>query len=1108
MTPHKDDEVSENDTANQSDESGAPKERRSSLSPQHKGILAINRFPVTALQLVPTPCFPLPPCQHFDYDHPPGGKSGRFLNERGDNHQHHHHHFPPYQYRPHGPQMYAHHYFTSYPPPHHHHHHYHGNHFDSPYHYEQHHYSRSHVHYENSMYKTHVPSRTNDLQPSHTSVGVCLSAPVGRGEMLVKTYCNNASNDHSHRVTMSKSQMKVAQSHPYAFWCPEDNEDVYIGDGSDDNETPTIDGGDSDHVGLLEAIHRRFYRGGTGTLSLSPTASTSSLGPIANASEFILLHSRPKRELQCNFSNNRGQRVDLSHPVFRFSKAALAMSVLESSSSFATPAGSQHIDHHNNLYFFGQTMKHTIPELVTDEYFLVSYRDYSDWAQQQFPREVRQTIAIPNPNYNYAASSQKNHHGSREGQLNRKPFRISNYKLVTVYRHEYRRREKEKLTKLKQKREEELQKQLDEINAKMIRQKRQVQTNCKKYEAASAQSTNHHSSGATTSTGQFLWSAARNFLVNSSPLFTTLSIENDISYGQRHSSHPYEPLKNVIYDNSANEPKAPTSSVTAGKKTQNVDENVMIPFLLPDRTDSAYGDLSLLTDIPTDLPALIQQSIEFNHSTGGTHALAIKNETSSRLMLTESTHRESLSPQNVPASNALVPRQPVHHITQHQLVAEHSFLRFFSIDNQRNRFVERWFAIRVGQGPGVIIPITQSQFIQGWEMIMHKEVEGGYNAGTGSLGSFDSTNENPSSSANSNRATYLNTKRYSLSAEGFRSLGPLPAYGHYYRRRHAYSEGSANESESELSSNDVDDEQGDIALPALHARRPREDEHGKKKLPRTEVGTGKKLRHPSAVFSAGRVVEHKPKKDKRGRGGGSDFNLKPSKSQKHHESQFQSPQQEQSESTSDDESDSSSQTDSESCASDRSYKHRNREPKRQQPKSSFLDYFFGESHKDVVEVRGRGKKKSRNKKKNEPLNMEALLRLPPAPWPWDWRPSAIHRRWVRWSRRKYHEIGLVAGQGVVTACAAGAIYFFFFYRGGQRQVTSPSSAHYSHNLHSQMPASTPHSFSQPSFDGVPHSHLAQHHRATDDSTAAERLFTAASAVPKGILKVLAVGMGI
>eukprot|EP00796_Vickermania_ingenoplastis_P006964 gene6964-4930_t len=146
-------------------------------------------------------------------------------------------------------------------------------------------------------------------------------------------------------------------------------------------------------TGLLELIHRR----GGGN-------------EVGRDRHPIVLQTRPLEELQRNFSvgGDASMNIDLSHPAFRLSKTALAMERMQQTINAAQQQGhtsphaeyySSHARSHN-----GQGGSSTItlrPEdlqlavaqnlqtIQEDEYFLVRYRDYSQWAVTHYPNLVR-----------------------------------------------------------------------------------------------------------------------------------------------------------------------------------------------------------------------------------------------------------------------------------------------------------------------------------------------------------------------------------------------------------------------------------------------------------------------------------------------------------------------------------------------------------------------------------------------------------------------------------------------------------------------------------------------------------------------------------------------
>ncbi|KAG8342932.1 hypothetical protein TRVL_06236 [Trypanosoma vivax] len=159
-------------------------------------------------------------------------------------------------------------------------------------------------------------------------------------------------------------------------------------------------------IGLLEAMHRRT------------TANRTNM----------LVHSRPRVELQFNFSTHTGDNIDISHPVFHLPKASVALLQMEHhfsggngdklqggvaagyASTSDTMAQHHASDGSSNLNQGGDTvfdkgMRHSVGRqektcvlgsafreklrmgmsyINDEEYYLVRYRDYSAWAVKQY----------------------------------------------------------------------------------------------------------------------------------------------------------------------------------------------------------------------------------------------------------------------------------------------------------------------------------------------------------------------------------------------------------------------------------------------------------------------------------------------------------------------------------------------------------------------------------------------------------------------------------------------------------------------------------------------------------------------------------------------------
>ncbi|ORC89906.1 uncharacterized protein TM35_000101740 [Trypanosoma theileri] len=162
--------------------------------------------------------------------------------------------------------------------------------------------------------------------------------------------------------------------------------------GRDVVETFWIPDPKRNEMGLLESMHRRT---------------------AANRTH-VLLQSRPLPELQFNFSTCTGDNIDLSHEAFRLSKTSMAILQMERNLSdgaevvmrfdadpHGTTSGSNSSNHnHNNNSgsvnqarsrpggisgkVFKDQLRNGLRSLHEEEYYLVRYRDYSQWAVQQY----------------------------------------------------------------------------------------------------------------------------------------------------------------------------------------------------------------------------------------------------------------------------------------------------------------------------------------------------------------------------------------------------------------------------------------------------------------------------------------------------------------------------------------------------------------------------------------------------------------------------------------------------------------------------------------------------------------------------------------------------
>lgn len=100
-------------------------------------------------------------------------------------------------------------------------------------------------------------------------------------------------------------------------------------------------------------------------------------------SDFLPLNARCDMELANNFSNAANDRVDLSHSRFKLSRATQAVSHLNRAAQ-AADAGA-----YVAMADVRDGLRDGIAQLQTDEYFLVKYRDYSDFATTRWHAEAR-----------------------------------------------------------------------------------------------------------------------------------------------------------------------------------------------------------------------------------------------------------------------------------------------------------------------------------------------------------------------------------------------------------------------------------------------------------------------------------------------------------------------------------------------------------------------------------------------------------------------------------------------------------------------------------------------------------------------------------------------
>ncbi|KAG5482384.1 hypothetical protein LSCM4_05642 [Leishmania orientalis] len=172
--------------------------------------------------------------------------------------------------------------------------------------------------------------------------------------------------------------------------------------GYDVSQTFWVPNPSRGEMGLLEYLYRRGS---------------------ANKSN-VLLQSRPLPELQLNFSTCTGCNIDLSHNMFRLSKAAMALQHMDATLGddgdydddsgvdvSVGGCGAGGSTEGNNFYTSGPssspssrrsrmapqrlsistrafkaTMRASLQSLQEEDYYLVKYRDYSSWAVSEYRR--------------------------------------------------------------------------------------------------------------------------------------------------------------------------------------------------------------------------------------------------------------------------------------------------------------------------------------------------------------------------------------------------------------------------------------------------------------------------------------------------------------------------------------------------------------------------------------------------------------------------------------------------------------------------------------------------------------------------------------------------
>jgi hypothetical protein len=133
---------------------------------------------------------------------------------------------------------------------------------------------------------------------------------------------------------------------------------------SDISATYWIPAKDRGERGLLETLYRR----------------------TTDNSTYLLLSTRPPAELQKNFSLPNGLCIDLDTDMFKHSKTALAVRSVELLHDGVAVRGSD----------LKKGLREHLPQLHRDDYYLVRYRDYSDWAVTHYGNQaVRDALFAP-----------------------------------------------------------------------------------------------------------------------------------------------------------------------------------------------------------------------------------------------------------------------------------------------------------------------------------------------------------------------------------------------------------------------------------------------------------------------------------------------------------------------------------------------------------------------------------------------------------------------------------------------------------------------------------------------------------------------------------------
>ena len=138
---------------------------------------------------------------------------------------------------------------------------------------------------------------------------------------------------------------------------------LIVGEGVDSTFwRPGLKGSSSQEAGLLEEIYMR--------------------GEDYN--QDILVSSRPTEELECNFSTPDGRLFNINNDRYKYSRSKLAMRGLNGMPEDGMVA----------VGAVKSGLRDALPRMTENEYHLMVYRDYSDWAARMYWKEAKKDSAM------------------------------------------------------------------------------------------------------------------------------------------------------------------------------------------------------------------------------------------------------------------------------------------------------------------------------------------------------------------------------------------------------------------------------------------------------------------------------------------------------------------------------------------------------------------------------------------------------------------------------------------------------------------------------------------------------------------------------------------